>query len=163
MLFCSSFFSRPRSFNMHARRFFALLAALGAAGMVVHHLAAQSAQQPSLRPTVYAIRDARVIAEPGKELAKATIVIRDGLIDQVGENVKRPAGAIVIDGTGRTVYAGFIDATSHWGIDLTLRRSEAGPAEAVDYASEALAVTKADNRKGVTPEFETATALKMEE
>src|SRR5260370_38872988 len=51
-----------------------------------------------LPPTVFAIRDARVIVEPGKTLAKATVVIRDGLIETVGADVKPPADALVIDG-----------------------------------------------------------------
>src|SRR5204863_616549 len=47
--------------------------------------------------------------------------------------------------------------------DATLRRSEAGPPAIEDLASEALAATKADNRKGMTPEFLVASALKAEE
>src|SRR5262249_13683347 len=43
--------------------------------------------------------------------------------------------------------------------DAALRRSESGPPAAEDFASEALAATKADNRKGMTPEFQVATAL----
>src|SRR5262245_5548864 len=122
------------------------------------------AQKPGvLRPTVFAIRDARVVTEPGKVLPKATVVIRDGLIEAVGPEVKAPADALVIDGNGLTVYAGFIDALSHWGFDPALRRSEIGAPAEEDYASEALAATKADNRKGITPEFTVATALRMEE
>jgi imidazolonepropionase-like amidohydrolase len=121
------------------------------------------AQRPGLKPKVFAIRDAKIVTEPGKELAKGTIVIRDGLIVDVGENVTPPADALVIEGKGLTVYPGFIDACSTWGIDFALRRSEAGPAQEVDYAAEALAATKADNRKGITPEFEVATALKVDE
>lgn len=124
---------------------------------------AVSAQRTGLRPTVFAIRDARVVTEPGKELAKATVVIRDGVIQAVGENVPPPVDALIIDGKGLVVYPGFIDAGSTWGIDHGLRRSETGPPEAVDYTSEALATTKADNRKGITPEFDVATALKVEE
>ncbi len=122
-----------------------------------------SAQRPGLRPTVFAITDARIISEPGKELPKATVVVRDGVIQAVGPDVKPPADALIIDGTGLTVYAGFIDAGSTWGVDLNLRRTEAGPPETVDYASEALAATKADNRKGIFPEFETGAALQVNE
>src|SRR5262249_51286411 len=38
----------------------------------------------ALRPTVFAIRDARVVTEPGKVLPKATVVVRNGLIEAVG-------------------------------------------------------------------------------
>jgi imidazolonepropionase-like amidohydrolase len=121
------------------------------------------AQRPGLKPKVFAIREAKIVSEPGKVIEKGTIVIRDGLIADVGESVAVPPDAIVIDGQGLTVYPGFIDACSTWGIDFALKRSEAGPAEIVDYAAEALAATKADNRKGITPEFEVATALKLDE
>ncbi|HEY1375714.1 MAG TPA: amidohydrolase family protein, partial [Gemmataceae bacterium] len=62
-----------------------------------------------------------------------------------------------------TVCPGFVDACSHWGFDAGLRRSEIGPAAPEDFASEALAATKADNRKGLTPEFAVNAALKNED
>src|SRR5207253_11128602 len=52
---------------------------------------------------------------------------------------------------------------SNWGFDPALRRSEAGAPAAEDLAAEALAATKPDNRKGMTPEFQVATALKAED
>src|SRR5438445_3200562 len=116
-----------------------------------------------LKPTIFAIRDAKVISEPGKVIPKATVVIRDGLIEAVGAEVKPPADALLIHGKGVIVYPGFIDAMSNWGFDPGLRRSEGGPSAPVDFASEALASTKPDNRKGMTPEFQVATALRMEE
>ncbi|HLJ97244.1 MAG TPA: amidohydrolase family protein [Gemmataceae bacterium] len=118
---------------------------------------------PVLQPTVFAIRDARVVPEAGKLLTRATVVIRDGLIEEVGPDVRIPAEALVIDGKGLTVYPGFLDALSNWGFDPALRRSESGPPAPEDYASGALATTKPDNRKGMTPEFQVATALKAEE
>jgi imidazolonepropionase-like amidohydrolase len=116
-----------------------------------------------LKPTVFAIRDAKVISEAGKVLPKAMVVIRDGLIDAVGSEIKPPADALIIDGKGLIIYPGFIDAMSNWGFDPGLRRSVAGSPSPVDFASEALAATKPDNRKGMTPEFQVATALRMEE
>src|SRR5205085_8265842 len=101
--------------------------------------------------------------EPGQVLAKATIVIRDGLIEAVGPDVAAPADALRIDGAGLIVYPGFVDACGHWGYDAALRRSEIGPTAPEDFASESLAATKADNRKGLTPEFATNFALKAED
>ncbi len=116
----------------------------------------------ALRPTVFVLRDARVVTEPGQTLEKATIVLRDGLIEAVGTDVKVPADALVIDGKGLVVYPGFVDALSHRGYDSNLRRSEAGPPAPEDLTSEALAATKPDNRKGITPEFEISSALKAD-
>ena len=67
-------------------------------------------------PSVVAIKDARVVTVSGADLPKATVVLRDGLIQEVGANAAIPADAWVIDGAGLTVYPGFIDALSTWGI-----------------------------------------------
>src|SRR5581483_2493705 len=121
---------------------------------------AASPQPRGLQPRAFAIVAARVVTEPGKASPKATVVIRDGLIEAVGPDVPVPADALRIDGDGLTVYPGFVDACSHWGYDAALKRSEIGPTAPEDFASEALAATKADNRKGLTPEFAVNVALK---
>ncbi len=121
-----------------------------------------AAERDALRPTVFAVRDARVVAEPGKVLPRATVVIRDGLIEAVAPDAPVPADALVVEGKGLTVYAGFLDALSNWGLDPALRRSALGDPSPEDLAGEALAATKADNRKGITPEFEVSTALKSD-
>jgi len=51
----------------------------------------------------------------GPAIAKGTVVVRNGLIEDVGENVAVPADAMVVDGEGMTVYPGLIDALSTWG------------------------------------------------
>jgi imidazolonepropionase-like amidohydrolase len=141
----------------------ALLVALGGVLLLVATTLTLAQRPAALRPTVFAIRDARVVTEPGKVLPKATVVLRDGLIEAVGAEVKAPPDALVIEGKGLTVYPGFIDALSQWGFDPALRRSEIGAPAVEDYASEALAATKADNRKGMTPEFAVSTALKADD
>jgi hypothetical protein len=67
-------------------------------------------------PALIAIRNARVVPVSGPAMAKATVVIRDGLIESAGENAAVPAGAWVIEGDGLTVYPGLIDALSSIGI-----------------------------------------------
>ncbi len=68
------------------------------------------------RTDTYAITNAQIVTVSGPNLAKGTIVIRDGLIEAVGENVKVPADARIIDGTNLIVYPGFIDAYTSLGI-----------------------------------------------
>ena len=116
-----------------------------------------------LKPTAYAIRDARVVVEPGTIIEKATIVVRDGLIVAVGPDVVIPPDALVTEGKGLTVYPGFLDAGSPRGFDPALRRSLAGPSAVEEIAADALVATKPDNRKGLTPEFAIQTALKLDE
>src|SRR5580658_10507130 len=68
---------------------------------------------PGFRPVppgVHALVGARVVIKPGETLTNATIVIRDGFIQSVGEKIALPADARVWDMKGLTVYAGFIDA-----------------------------------------------------
>src|SRR5262249_16629528 len=103
------------------------------------------------------------IPEPGKVIAEANVVIRDGLIEAVGPGAKIPPEALTVDGKGLTVYAGFIDSLSNWGFDAALQRSEGGPPAVEATAAEALATSKPDNRKGMTPEFTVATALRAED
>ena len=62
-----------------------------------------------ISPRVYALRNAYVHTEPGKSIPQASIVIRDGLIMEVGSKVEIPADATVIDMKGANIYAGFID------------------------------------------------------
>ncbi len=52
----------------------------------------------------------------GPVIAKGTVVVRNGLIEAVGENVQVPADAWVVDGEGMTVYPGLIDALSTVGM-----------------------------------------------
>jgi hypothetical protein len=63
-----------------------------------------------------AIKDAHVVTVSSADLPKATVLLRDGLIEDVGPNLNIPADAWVIDGSGLTVYPGFIDGLSTWGI-----------------------------------------------
>ncbi len=67
-------------------------------------------------PFAIAIKDARVVTVSGAEMAKGTVLLRGGLIQDVGPNLAIPADAWVIEGTGLTVYPGFIDGLSTWGI-----------------------------------------------
>jgi imidazolonepropionase-like amidohydrolase len=143
---------------MLPRRLLSFAATLALLGTLSYM--ALAGQTDTLKPAVFAVKSARIVVEPGKILEKATVVIRDGVIEAVGTDVTPPADALVTDGAGLTVYPGLLDAMSNWGYDNALRRSEGGPPAAEDLAADALAATKPDNRKGITPEFQVRTALK---
>ncbi len=72
-------------------------------------------------PRIHALVNARIITAPGKTIEKGTVVIRDGLIVQVGADAKIPPEARVWDLSGKTVYPGFIDAYSRVGLPETLQ------------------------------------------
>jgi imidazolonepropionase-like amidohydrolase len=67
-------------------------------------------------PSIYAIRNARVVTVSGAVLERGTVLIRDGLIQEVGANVNIPSDAAIIEGQGLTVYPGLIDALSTLGL-----------------------------------------------
>jgi imidazolonepropionase-like amidohydrolase len=62
------------------------------------------------RPRVYALTGATIHVAPGKTLEGATLVLRDGLVEAVGTDVKVPADATAIDAKGLVLYPGLIDA-----------------------------------------------------
>jgi hypothetical protein len=67
-------------------------------------------------PGPIALRGARVITVSGPVLEKGTVLLRNGLIEAVGENVDLPKDAWVIDAQGATIYPGLIDSLSTVGL-----------------------------------------------
>lgn len=78
------------------------------------------------RAETFAITNARIVTVKGAPIEKGTIVIRDGLIESVGDNAKVPADARVIDGSGLTVYPGFIDTNTSLGLPAATSQSQRG-------------------------------------
>ncbi|MEC7566173.1 MAG: amidohydrolase family protein [Planctomycetota bacterium] len=64
--------------------------------------------------------NAKVITKPGQESENFQIVIQRDVIRDVRKSGASPAGARVIDLTGKTVYPGFIDAYSEVEVSDTL-------------------------------------------
>jgi hypothetical protein len=79
-----------------------------------------------VRSQTYAITNARIVTVSGPTIEKGTVVLRNGLIDAVGPNLMPPADAVVIDGTGFTVYPGFIDALTNLGIQAQQQQQRPG-------------------------------------
>jgi imidazolonepropionase-like amidohydrolase len=65
---------------------------------------------------VIAIANARILPVSGPAIERGTIVIRGGRIAAIGADLAPPAGARVIDGTGKVVTPGLIDSASQIGI-----------------------------------------------
>ncbi len=62
------------------------------------------------------INDVMITSTPTSSAYLGDIVIDDGLITQVGSNIKAPYDAKVIEGDSMYVYAGFIAPASHIGL-----------------------------------------------
>lgn len=84
---------------------------------------------PGVRPTV-AIRNATIHPVTGASIEAGTLVMSNGLISAIGQQVEIPAGAQVIDGTGLHVYPGMIDSSTRIGI------TEIGAVRATNDATE---------------------------
>lgn len=61
-------------------------------------------------PNFHALVGAKIVTAPGQVIEKGTIVLRDGLVVALGPDVRIPAGAVVWELAGKTIYPGFIDA-----------------------------------------------------
>jgi imidazolonepropionase-like amidohydrolase len=66
-------------------------------------------------PGVYAITGGTVHPVSGPEISNGVVIIRDGLIEAVGEAVVIPLDATIIDVKGTHVYPGLIDAQTSLG------------------------------------------------
>jgi imidazolonepropionase-like amidohydrolase len=66
---------------------------------------------------VVAIRNATVLTVTRGTIPNGTVVITNGKITAIGTNAAIPAGAEIVDGTGKFVSPGIIDCHSHIGND----------------------------------------------
>lgn len=107
---------------------------------------------------VYAITNARIVPVSGPVIESGTIVIRNGLISQVGAAVKAPADARVVDGTGLTVYPGLMDSYTSLGMPQPSpspgRGTGAGSAAASQQApAQAISAPNSTQPPGLQPEL----------
>jgi imidazolonepropionase-like amidohydrolase len=112
----------PRMSASTYRRCIGLLICLGLLGtMSATH--AQDYEVPTVTDT-YALENARVVQAPGQVLESATVVVRDGVIEAIGENAEVPYDARSIEADSLVVYAGFIDGLSHAGAEMPEEEDE---------------------------------------
>lgn len=66
--------------------------------------------------SIIAIKNGTIFTMAGKILKRGTVLIKDGKISAVGEKVKIPRNATIIDASGKFVMPGIIDAMTYYGI-----------------------------------------------
>lgn len=93
--------------------------ALGVMGYLLTFTAiAQSDPSGERRVTgTYAITNATVYTSPNSA-SRTTVIIKDGLIEGVGQNIPVPVDAQEIKGDSLFVYAGFIDVAGDAGVGM---------------------------------------------
>src|ERR1017187_6925355 len=117
---------------MSFRRTFLALGFLSAAVSVLP--AALSAALSASRPLVF--RNARVF-DGTRLIPKADVLVRDGRIEAGGPNIAIPEGAQGIDGSGKTLLPGLIDANAHvWTRDMVKQQHMFGVTEVLDMFTE---------------------------
>lgn len=109
------------------------------------------AAQAQSRTDVYAITNARIVSVSGKTIERGTVVVRNGLIEAVGETARVPADARTIDGTGLTVYPGFFDALTNLGIAAPAARPQ-GQGQQTAQAQQQASQSNSNYPDGLRPE-----------
>jgi len=63
------------------------------------------------------IRNATVLTVAKGTIENGSVLIQDGKIAAVGKNISAPAGATIVDGTGKFLMPGLIDCHSHTAVE----------------------------------------------
>jgi len=84
--------------------------------LCVVSFASRAATSPEA-PSVILIQNATVLTVSHGIIEHGSILIKDGKIAAVGQNLKAPDGAQIIDATGQFVTPGIIDCHSHIAVD----------------------------------------------
>ncbi len=106
----------------------------------------------------YVVRGARIFTAAGAPIENGTIVLRNGVIEDIGAGVAAPADAVVIEGNGMNVYPGLIDMGNEAPLD-TGDAPTGGRGGAPTFAT----LEEAERAKRVTimrPDFKSADNLR---
>ena len=78
------------------------------------------------RPGLYAITGVTLHVDYKTVIEGATLLVRDGKIEQAGKGIALPKGAVTYDLTGYHIYPSFIDLQSEYGITPLKRENGHG-------------------------------------
>jgi imidazolonepropionase-like amidohydrolase len=108
-----------------------------------------------------AIVGARIEPGNGRIIEKGNVMVRDGIIEAVGADVKVPPDAEIIKGDGLVVYPGFTDAFLTRGLKLPDPQPDQDSKP--DESIEAPPFMREANRKGVRAEIRASDWLALTE
>jgi len=69
-----------------------------------------------IRPNYAAYTNATIWIDYQTKIEKATLIVRNGVVEAVGANLPAPKGAVAIDMQGKWIYPSFIDLYSDYGM-----------------------------------------------
>lgn len=114
---------RPSAVTSRGRQARACPACLFSAAVLGLSLFAGPGPEP-----VFAIKGGVVLTMAGPPIPVGTVLVRGGLIAEVGSTVEIPSGARIIDAAGKYVLPGLIDAMTYHGLSPADRNDAASPA-----------------------------------
>lgn len=87
------------------------------------------------RTEIYGLKNARVVVDYQTTLENTDLLIANGRIKEIGTGISFPAGTIIYDLTGKTVYPAFIDIyAGNYGIKVQTSTQDANPYAAMIQA-----------------------------
>lgn len=76
----------------------------------------QVSNEPKLFTKTYVLKNCHIVPQPGQIIFNQNILIKEGVIQEIGTNFRIPFDAVSVAADSLYVYAGFIDGYSHTGI-----------------------------------------------
>ncbi|MCI9639965.1 MAG: amidohydrolase family protein [Emergencia sp.] len=67
--------------------------------------------------SVTVIKAKEIVVSPEKTLTPGTMIVENGKVKEIGTDISYPIGAEIVDAGDYVIYPGFIDASSHLGIN----------------------------------------------
>ncbi|RMG33511.1 MAG: hypothetical protein D6725_15520, partial [Planctomycetota bacterium] len=142
---------RPKWIDRSVRRWAVAVVAALLLGPGARPAPAVERIEPGYRTRRTVLHDVTVVVGPGKRFEHRSVMIERGTITAIGPVTDVPADARAVRGPKLWVYPGFVDA----GYEALLSDVKVEPARGrpVSFGEYALAESRWDNRKGLTPEF----------
>jgi imidazolonepropionase-like amidohydrolase len=78
------------------------------------------------RPRLFVFTNATIVVDASTTIEKASMIVRNDIIEAVGKDLKIPKGAVVYDLAGKRIYPSFIDLYSDYGMPEVKRAAGRG-------------------------------------
>jgi imidazolonepropionase-like amidohydrolase len=108
--------------------------ALAVALLVLGTIPGAKAATPPDSQSIILIQNATVLTVSHGTIEHGSVLIKDGKIAEVGQSIKAPKDALVIDGEGQFVMPGIIDCHSHIAIDGSVNEGSISVSSIVNIA-----------------------------
>src|SRR5476651_1777043 len=72
-----------------------------------------------IRPGQYAFTNATIVVSADQTITNGTLLVKDRVIEAVGQGVTVPKGYITVDLKGKFIYPGLVDAYTTYGLPAT--------------------------------------------